>query len=125
VADVERISTLTGVFRLPKRATVSAGGNLNFARGADSSLVLSILTPPQVRDAASLARSFTELFGKDATPVPGVGDKALRLGGIARALIVGKGTRTVQLNSGTTAQGDWIFTDPQLGELARVCASRL
>ena len=123
-ADVERMSGLKGVFTVSKNAKVAAVGDLNFAHGPDTSLVISVLLHPQVQDAAGFARSFTQLLGKDAVHIVGLGDDALWVAGW-HAVLVRKGRRTVQLTSGTDARGDWSLTEAQLRELARIMASRL
>lgn len=120
-AEVERIGGLKGIMRTPEDMEIA--DSRSFLRAADSAIVLMI-GMPRASSPAEFAAARTALTPHQ--PVPGVGDEAFSTAG-GSTIVLRRGNRQVQISTGydVAQRGAPFFTPAQLGELAKLAASRL
>ena len=132
-AEIEQVAGLHGVQVIRRGAGPAANGDLNFALG-DGTMLLVVIA----FDAASFTRKpivskvgsdtiTTNLFHAD---VPGVGDDAFDgpPDGVQYLLYVRKGAKAFSLTTfsqGLGSQRHVLLTQPQLRELAKIIAARM
>jgi hypothetical protein len=122
VADLEKITGLTGVHATPKDQAKGAGGDLNFAN-ADNKLIAMVM----IQDAG-MFDFWKKQYGKLTDPVPNLGLEAFQTkpGSAIAYVFFHKGNKGVWIQSmGWNKKGAANITDAQLLELARLAASRM
>ena len=124
VKDVEAVTGIAGITRVPRSSQMGAGGELNFAL-ADKTLLLmvGIQDAPMYDEWKNQEDFFYE-------PVPDLGDEAFRgpsFGEYRYTLIFRKGERAIALSSffNMAAGGKPFLNQEQLGEIARIVVARL
>ena len=121
VADVEKVSGLTGLQLVPKNQATGAGGDLNFA-GPDKKLVAIVMISTSMWDF------WKKQYSAAGEPVAGVGTEAFRTkpGAIISYVVVHKGNTAVWVQSmGWKKDGSATLTSAQLTDLAKLAAARL
>jgi hypothetical protein len=123
VADVTRITKISGVRSVPQDPTTGASGDVNFADAKGEMLLSLMLQHPAMFQAAKK---------NAAAPVAGVGDEAYEYPNAATAgglapymLIFRKGPQGVMLTSFFDSSGKPRVPQAQLKELAVVIVGKL
>ncbi len=122
VAEVEKISGLTGLHTVPKNQAMGAGGELNIA-GADNKLVLMVMVQPQ-----STFEFWKKQYGAKGEPVAKLGSEAFRSkpGEFISYVVFLKGGTGVWVQSmGWKKGGGANFNAQQLEELAKLAEPRV
>ena len=122
VEDLEKVSHLQNLKLVPKDPAKGAGGDLNFA-DTDNKLVAMIM----IQDV-SMYDFWEKQFGRNANPVPDLGDKGFQTkpGAFISYIVFKKGKQAIWIQSmGWGKNGAPNFTDNQLRELAKSADARL
>ena len=125
VADVEKVTGLTGIKILPKNPSIGAGGDLNFATTDNQLVVMSMFLN------ASFYEQFMKQPGYFKEAVSGVGEEAFSgpVNNPQYVLIFRKGAHCVSLSSffklGSPDKSTTMLTMSQLIKLAKIIASRI
>lgn len=124
VSDVEKVTGLQGIQLVPRNPQIGAGGDLNFAL-ADGDMLL-IAT---VKDS-SMYEEWKNMEGFFHASVPDIGDEAFEgpgFGEFRYMFVFRKGNKAVSLSTfiNLEAGGEPYLSMEQLGEIAKIMASRL
>ncbi|MFZ6658081.1 hypothetical protein [Undibacterium sp. TJN19] len=122
VADVEKVTGLSGIQVVGKDPAKGAGGELNFAN-ADKKLITMVM----IQDG-SMFDFWKKQYGKDGVSIQGVGTEAFHTKPDSAISYIAfkKGNKAIWIQSmGWNKTGKPNLTDAQLAELAKLAASRM
>ncbi len=128
VADVEKVTGLTGVQLVPAGSVAGAGAGLNFAT-ADKKMILMVNFGPAA--LYTRAKEQKEFHGIPMplfhAAVPGIGDEAFDSppGPFQYVLYMRKGNNAASFTAYVTGASKATLTIEQLKAIARVAASRM
>lgn len=122
--DVEKVTGIQGLKLIPKNPVIGAGGDLNFAKGDDTVVLIA-----NIQDSSRYKKWKSE-EGFFHASVSGIGDEAFEGpsdGEDRYILIFQKGNKAVSLSSffDMNAGGKPFLAQNQLRELAKIIISRL
>lgn len=122
VADLEKITGMSGVHATPKNQAKGAGGELNF-ENAENKLVTIVM----IQDAA-MFDFWKKQYGTLADPVPSLGSEAFitKPKSAIAYIFFKKANKAIWIQSmGWNKKGGNNISDAQLLEMAKLAVSRL
>ena len=122
VADVEKITGLSGIQAVAKDPAKGAGGELNFAN-ADKKLIAMVM----IQDA-SMFDFWKKQYGKDGVPAEALGAEAFRTkpGSAISYIAFRKSNKAIWIQSmGWDKTGKPNLSEAQLADLAKLAVSRM
>jgi hypothetical protein len=128
VADVEKVTGLTGIQLLAPGSVAGAGAGLNFATAEKKMILMVNFGPAALYSRAKAQKEYggvpMPLFHADA---PGVGDEAFDSppGPLQYVLYVRKGTNAASFTAYFVRPNKATLTMDQLKRLAKIAASRM
>ena len=128
VADVEKVTSLTGIQLVAPGSVAGAGPGLNFASAEKKMILMVNFGPAALYSRAKAQKEYggvpMPLFHAD---VPGVGDEAFDSppGPLQYVLYVRKGTNAASFTAYFVRPNKATLTMDQLKQLAKIAASRM